>query len=74
MDGRIVLEGGRVLTVDEDTIRDRALDAADRRRAQYRTASALADQLTPYLDTACRAVVAVPYPVNRYAAPLPSGA
>jgi hypothetical protein len=46
-----------------------SLEAADRLRARNRDAWGLAAQLAPYLGAACRAAVAEPYPVNRYAAP-----
>jgi cytosine/adenosine deaminase-related metal-dependent hydrolase len=68
VDGRVVLEHGRVLTVDEGRLRARAQEAADRLRHHNAAAWALADQLRPYLAAACRAAVAVPYPINRYAA------
>jgi len=70
VDGRTVVERGRVLTVDEERLRARAQEAADRLRRQNAAAWALAEQLTPYIAAACRAAVATPYPVNRYAAPL----
>jgi 5-methylthioadenosine/S-adenosylhomocysteine deaminase len=67
--GRVLVDHGRVLSVDEDQLRTRAQEAADRLRAQNATAWTLATQLRPYVAEACRAVVAAPYPVNRYAAP-----
>ncbi|MBI3328551.1 MAG: amidohydrolase family protein, partial [Nitrospinae bacterium] len=69
IDGRMVLKQGRVLTVDEGRLRARAQQAAERVRAHNAGAWALAEQLTPYLSAACRAAVATPYPVNRYATP-----
>ncbi len=68
--GRVVLDQGRVLTVDEAELRSQAQEAADRLRAQNTTAWALAQQLRPYVAAACRAAVALPYAVNRYAAPI----
>jgi guanine deaminase len=68
--GRVVLDQGRVLTADEGQLRTLAQQAADRLRAQNTTAWALAQQLRPYVAAACRAAVASPYPVNRYAAPI----
>jgi guanine deaminase len=67
--GRVVLDNGRVLTVDEDQLRLQAQDAADRLRAQNAAAWTLAAQLQPYVASACRAAAALPYPVSRYAAP-----
>ena len=48
----------------------RAQAAADRIRAANADAWRLADELSPYVAQACRAAVALPYPVNRYAAPV----
>jgi guanine deaminase len=69
--GRVVVRGGRVLTVDEARLRDRAQEAADRLRRENMAGWAMAAELAPYLSTACRAAALTPYPVNRYAAPVP---
>jgi guanine deaminase len=53
-----------------EELRARAQEAADRARSRNAAAWQLAAQLAPYIATACRAAVATPYPVNRYAAPL----
>jgi guanine deaminase len=68
--GRVLVRGGRVLTVDEDKLRDRAQAAADELRARNGPGFALAAELAPYLADACRAAAAAPYPVNRYAVPV----
>lgn len=68
--GRVVVRGGRVLTVDEERLRARAQAAAERVRAQNASGFALAAEIAPYLSTACRASAAAPYPVNRYAVPV----
>jgi 5-methylthioadenosine/S-adenosylhomocysteine deaminase len=65
--GRLVVRGGRVLTVDVARLRDRAQAAAERLRADNAAAWELARAVTPYLGEACRATVGRPYPVNRYA-------
>jgi 5-methylthioadenosine/S-adenosylhomocysteine deaminase len=70
VDGRVVLDQGRVLTVNEGELRSRAQEAADRLRVENTAAWALAQQLRPYVAAACRAAVAIPYAVNRYAAPI----
>jgi len=70
VDGRVVLEKGRVTTVDEERIFARAQAAAERQRAAGAQAAALAAVLTPYVRAACRAAVAVPLDVNRFAAPV----
>jgi guanine deaminase len=68
--GRVVLQGGRVLGVDEDRLRARAQEAADRLRARNVDAFALAAEIAPYLSAACRAAAAAPCAVNRYAVPV----
>ena len=69
VDGRVVVRGGRVLTVDEARLRARAQESADRIRAQNAAGWALSEEISPYLSAACRVAAARPYPVNRYAAP-----
>lgn len=71
VDGRVVVEGGRVTTVDEARIYARAQEAADRQRARGAAAWALAERLAPYVAAACRGAVAAPLPINRFAASLP---
>ena len=68
VDGRIVLEHGEVRTVNEARLRAQAQEAAARLRTHNQTAWTLAEQLSPYVAAACRAAVATPYPVQRYAA------
>jgi guanine deaminase len=68
--GRVVLENGRVLTVDETRLRTQAQEAAERLRERNREAWALAERLAPYVAQACRAAAAAPYPIDRYAAPV----
>jgi cytosine/adenosine deaminase-related metal-dependent hydrolase len=70
VDGRIVLEQGRVLTVDETRLRARAQDAADRIRTANAPAWALAARLQPYVAAACRAAAATPWPLDRFAGPV----
>jgi guanine deaminase len=71
VDGRVVLEKGRVTAVDEDRIYALAQEAADRQRDRSAQAWALAGQLAPHIAAACRAAVATPIEINRYAAPAP---
>lgn len=72
VDGRVVLDHGRVTGVDESRIYAQAQDAADRQKTRSAQAWALARELAPHVAAACRAAVAAPYPVNRYAAPIPA--
>jgi cytosine/adenosine deaminase-related metal-dependent hydrolase len=64
--GKVLLRGGRVLTVDEDRLRTRAQTAADGLRARRSFALAARWRRTRGLP---RSAV-TPYPVNRYAAPV----
>ena len=66
--GRVVLEGGRVTTLDEERIYAQAHAAAEAQRARSREAWELARRLAPFVGAACRAAVATPWPINRYAA------
>jgi len=68
VDGRVVVHHGQVLTVHEQQLRAQAQAAADRLRVENQNAWTLAEQLSPYIAAACRAAVATPYPVQRYAA------
>ena len=74
VDGRVVVEGGRVTTVDEDRIFARAQEAADRQRGKSAQAWALAERLAPYVAAACRSAVTTPLPINRFAAAVPPSA
>jgi 5-methylthioadenosine/S-adenosylhomocysteine deaminase len=67
IDGRAVLENGRVTTLDEARIYARAQEAADRQRARSGEAWELARRLAPHVAAACRAAVATPLSINRYA-------
>ena len=73
VDGRVVLEQGRVTTVDEARIYARVQEAADRQRERAADAWALAGRLAPYVAAACRGAVTTPLPINRFAGPTPTG-
>ena len=72
VDGRVVVERGRVTTVDEERIYARAQEGADRQRGQSAQAWALAERLAPYVAAACRGAVSAPLSINRFAAASPS--
>src|SRR5499426_2201040 len=67
--GRVVVESGRVTTVDEARIYARAQEAAERQHRASGEARALAGRLAPFVAAACRAAVATPLTFDRYAAP-----
>jgi guanine deaminase len=72
VDGRVVVDRGRVTTVDEQRIYAQVVAAAERQRGQSGQAWALAERLAPHVAAACRAAVAHPLPFNRFAAPSPA--
>jgi guanine deaminase len=63
--GRVVVENGRVTTVDLTHVRARAEAAAERLREANAPARRQADALVPALVGACRALAAQPYPIER---------
>jgi cytosine/adenosine deaminase-related metal-dependent hydrolase len=63
--GRIVVDNGRVTTVDMARVRTMAEAAVERLRAAGAPARSLAEQLEPSLIGACQALAAKPYPVER---------
>jgi hypothetical protein len=58
IDGRVVLESGRVTGVQEDAVRDRARASVERLGAVNRDLLAGAAELSPYVLTHCQAMVA----------------
>jgi guanine deaminase len=70
--GKLVVENGRVLTLDESKISGRAQAAVDKLVVRNRDLRSLAQRLEPFVRSACRACAAEPFPVNRYAVPLAS--
>ncbi len=69
--GRLVLDRGRLLTVDETALRRRVEAAASRLAALGEPARALAGRLEPVVGGFCRALAGKPYRVERYGAPEP---
>ena len=57
VDGRVVMQGGRVLGVDEATIRARAQQSAERLVHINRELFAGAQELAPYIWTHCQALI-----------------
>ena len=67
VNGKVVLEHGRVLTVNEEHLRVVAQETVDRLREKNADAWLWAEQLTPYIQAACQETIRIPYPINRYA-------
>jgi 5-methylthioadenosine/S-adenosylhomocysteine deaminase len=72
--GRIVVESGRVTTVDAGKLAAMAETAVARLRAANETSRALAQRLEPVVGTFCRALAGRDYHVQRYGAPTERGA
>ena len=68
--GRVVVEQGRVTTVDEEALRDRAQVALEESLSRNTKLWAMAERMTPFVRAACRACASLPHPINRYAAPV----
>lgn len=64
--GRPVLADGRVLGIDERALLARAEEAAERARARNARAWQLAEQLDPYLHTACGQAASEDIGIDRY--------
>src|ERR671922_302960 len=65
IDGRVVLDRGRLVTVDETKVRAAAEAAAARLREANAGAFAAARALEPYVGAFCLALAGEPYPVAR---------
>jgi 5-methylthioadenosine/S-adenosylhomocysteine deaminase len=66
--GRMVVQGGQVLTVDEAALRDKAQVAADRLREANRGEWESANRLAPIVAGVCGALARQPYHIHRYGA------
>ncbi len=60
VDGRVVLEHGRVLGVDENAIRSRAQESVERLARDNRELLDAAGELAPYVITHCRTMADPP--------------
>ena len=72
IDGCMVFQQGRVLTVDESRLRSLAQEGAERIKKQNAQEWSFSEQITPYLSAACQKTIKTSFPVNRYAAPIGS--
>ncbi len=70
VDGRIVLEAGRVMGVDEASVYARAQAAADAQHASCAETREFARRIAPHVCAACRAAVGAAWLINRYAVPV----
>jgi cytosine/adenosine deaminase-related metal-dependent hydrolase len=65
--GELVVSDGQILTVNEQSIYERAQQAVDRLAAQNKDRLALARRMHPFVRSACAACARQPFPVHRYA-------
>jgi guanine deaminase len=66
IDGRMVVENRRVLTVDLEKLRDRAAAARDRLTAANADNKRLYEALEPVVGSHCPGLARMPYHVHRY--------
>ncbi len=64
--GRVVVQGGRVVTVDEEALCRKAQAAAVSLRARSRADWDLVNRLAPVVGQVCRGLCREPYPINRF--------
>ena len=67
--GRLVLDRGRLTTIDEKKLRHDATAAAQRLYAANARTRAFAQQLRPFVGTFCQGLACEPYHVHRLARP-----
>ena len=66
--GRVVVDGGEILTVDRRALKRRAEAAAEALRRSNAAQRALAERLEPIVGTFCRGMAGRPFLPHRYAA------
>jgi guanine deaminase len=71
--GRMVLDRGRLVTVDLARIRAQAEEAVARLAAANAEQKALSEKLEPYVGQYCGGLAARPYHVHRFCGPPPAG-
>jgi cytosine/adenosine deaminase-related metal-dependent hydrolase len=67
VDGRVVVENGDVLTVDERAVREHAVEAAERMVRDNQELWRLAAAVTPYLGDCCRELAKTDLGIERFA-------
>jgi len=67
--GRVVVDGGEILTIDRRALKRRAEAAAERLRQSNAAQRKLAERLEPIVGTFCRGIASRSLPIHRYGAP-----
>jgi guanine deaminase len=69
VDGKFVVDGGEILTIDRRALRARAEATAERLRRSHAAAREVAERLEPIVGAFCRGVAARPYHIHNYGGP-----
>jgi 5-methylthioadenosine/S-adenosylhomocysteine deaminase len=67
--GKLVVDGGEILTIDQRALKTRAQAAADRLRRSHAAARDVAERLEPIVGAFCRGVATRPYHIHNYGGP-----
>jgi len=67
--GKLVVDGGEILTVDRRALRSRAQATAERLRRSHAAARDVAERLEPVVGAFCRGIAAKPYHIHNYGGP-----
>lgn len=67
--GKLVVDAGEILTVDQRKLRAQAEATAERLRRSHGAARAVAERLEPIVGAFCRGVATKPYHIHNYGGP-----
>ena len=67
--GKLVVNGGEILTLDRRALQSRAQSVAERLRRSHAAARDVAERLEPIVGAFCRGVASRPYHIHNYGGP-----
>jgi guanine deaminase len=67
--GKLVVDGGEILTLDRRALNGRAQAAAERLRRSHAAARDVAERLEPIVGAFCRGIATKPYHIHNYGGP-----
>jgi 5-methylthioadenosine/S-adenosylhomocysteine deaminase len=67
--GKLVVDGGEILTLDRRALNSRAQAAAERLRRSHAATREVAERLEPIVGAFCRGIATKPYHVHNYGGP-----
>jgi 5-methylthioadenosine/S-adenosylhomocysteine deaminase len=67
--GKLVVDGGEILTVDRRVLKHRAEATAERLRRSHAALREVADRLEPIVGAFCRGIATKPYHIHNYGGP-----